>query len=122
MTLQEIQEMPILDFLNIWNDHRKVVSECRFYGVRRSEWNEGHVRELNYLLSTGEVLHKVEEEEKKKSRPMKRISFIYNDKDILTWEQLKSMHPELHLGSIQTSLKTNKFYQNRKKTIKLTKA
>ena len=35
MTLQEIQEMPILDFLNIWNDHRKVVSECRFYGVKQ---------------------------------------------------------------------------------------
>jgi hypothetical protein len=59
MTLQEIQTISIHEFLDLWKPYRKTVSKCRFFSVRRSEWTQQHVSELNHLLKTGKVLHKL---------------------------------------------------------------
>lgn len=108
MTLEEIQRMPILEFLDLWKDHRNKVCKCRFYGVRRSEWTESHVRELNHLLEKGKELKK------------KEYLFLVNGKK-MTYSEFFKNNKELSLANILNHIRRKGFYLSKCKTLKIEK-
>lgn len=114
MTLEEIQKMPILDFLDLWKEHRKTVCKCRFYGVRRSEWTESHVRELNYLLNKGKKGYYREIKDKKE------YYFLVNGK-IISYPDFFKNNNELSLANILNHIRRKGFYLSKCKTLKIEK-
>lgn len=115
MTLDQIKSMPVLDFLKSLDNHRKTVTRCRFYAIRRSEWNDFHKREYNHLLETGTIL-KEENETNRKER-----LFIYNGKEEIHWNEIHEMHPDVSINSVLNAFKRQGFYRNRAKTVTLTR-
>jgi hypothetical protein len=115
MTLEEIQKMPIIEFLDLWKYHRKIVCKCRFFGVRRSEWTDSHVRELNHLLDKGKKGYCRELQDKKE------YHFLVNG-EIMSYSEFFKNNKNLSLGNVLNHIRRKGFYLSKCKTLKIEKA